>query len=181
MRIAYQGGPGAFSHEACLAFAPDDVPVAKPSFAAVVEAVESGETERGILPIENRYAGPVPGARALLDESGCSVTGVHELAVRLHILALPGARLEDIRTVVSHPMALAQCAETLRALGMSIEEATNTALAAKALDSPLKGVVASEAAAEAYGLNILKRNVHDRPDNATRFCLFERELSKRST
>jgi prephenate dehydratase len=171
MRIAYQGGPGAFSHEACLAFAPGWEPVAHPTFEGVVEAVAAGATERGILPIKNRYAGPVPGVEPLLGR--IARIEEHELAVRLHLLALPGARLEEIEAVVSHPMAIAQCAETLAALGLRSEEAANTALAAEALDSRAKGVLASEAAASAYGLQILKRDMHDRPDNATRFAIFE--------
>jgi prephenate dehydratase len=178
MTISYQGAPGAFGHEACLAFAPTHRPVARPSFAAVVRAVAEGETELGLLPVENLYAGPVPGVRELLDSGGIAVVATHELPVRMHLLALPGATLEDIRTVVSHPMALAQCAETLRALGLATEQAANTALAAQALDSPAKAVLASKAAAEAYGLIVLRADVHDSPGNATRFCIFERRAAK---
>ena len=175
MRIAYQGGPGAFSHEACLAFAPDYAPVPKPSFADVADAVTSGEAERGILPVENRYAGPVPGIEGLLARGGFRVLTRHELPVRLHLLGLAGARLEEIEMVVSHPMALAQCAETLARLRLGTEEASNTALAAAALHDPRKGVLASEIAAEVYDLLILRRDMHDRPDNATRFAILAPE------
>ncbi|HEV8406813.1 MAG TPA: prephenate dehydratase domain-containing protein, partial [Sphingomicrobium sp.] len=97
------------------------------------------------------------------------------LAIRMHLLGLPDASLDQIRTVVSHPVALRQCAATLAALGVGTEETSNTAVAAKALTNPMRGVLASEAAATLYGLSILKRDVHDRPDNATRFAIVSRD------
>lgn len=174
MRIACQGAPGAFGHEACLAFAPEHEPMFRASFAEVVDSVVHGEADLGILPVENNEAGPVPGVADLLYRNGIRVLGSHALPVRMHLLALPGVRMEQIRVIVSHPIALAQCAASLRALGLPLEEADNTALAAQALDSPDKAVLASEAAARAYGLDILRRDLHDRPDNATIFTLFER-------
>src|SRR4051812_6317741 len=106
VRIAYQGLPGAFGHQAALAFAPGYEPVAEPSFAAVVAAVAEGRAERGILPVENNEAGPVAEAQALLAGGAVAVIGEEVLPIRMHLLGLPGARLEDIRTVVSHPVAL---------------------------------------------------------------------------
>ena len=96
----------------------------------------------------------------------------------MHLLAPEGTRLEDVRRVVSHPIALLQCRETLQALGVAVEPASNTAAAAKEIASSSDGstaVLASEAAASIYGLAILRRNVHDRPDNATTFCVLARQ------
>lgn len=171
MRIAYQGLPGAFGHQAALAFASDCEPVAEPSFAAVVAAVVEGRAERGILPVENLEAGPVAEAQAALAGAEVEVIAERMLPVRMHLLGLPGTRLEDVRTAVSHPVALRQCVKTLDRLGLEREEAANTAIAAAALRDPTKAVLASEAAAEAYGLITLLRDVHDRADNATRFAL----------
>ena len=171
MRCAYQGAPGAFGHEAALAFLPACEPLPKPDFAAVVAAVASGETERGILPFENNEAGDT-GARALLRD--VEIVAEHWLPVRMHLLARPGARLEEIRTIVSHPVALRQCARLIAGLGLPTEEAPNTAIAARDLADPAKAVLASEAAAAAYGLTILRRDVHDRPDNATLFAVLAR-------
>jgi prephenate dehydratase len=171
MKVAYQGLPGAFGHQACLAFAPGFEPVAEPSFAAVVAAVVEGRAERGILPIENNEAGPVAEARALLAEAAVEIVAEPVLPVRMHLLGLPGARIEDVHTAISHPVALRQCARTLDRLGLAREEAPNTAVAAAELRDPAKAVLASAAAAEAYGLVILLPDVHDRPDNATRFAL----------
>lgn len=174
MKVAYQGAPGAFGHEACLAFLPEHHPVPKPSFAEVVEAVETGETELGMLPLENNVAGPVDEAQALIAASSLNVIAEHELPVRMHLLALPGVTLEEVRTVASHPVALKQCAAALAELGVREEAAPNTAVAAQGLQDRHRAVLASEAAARFYGLSILRRDMHDRADNATRFAVLAR-------
>jgi len=175
MKVAYQGLPGAFGHQACLTFLPDHEPVAEDSFADVLAAVSEGRVDRGILPVENNEAGAVVEAQALLATSQLQVVAEHVLPVRMHLLGLPNASLEQIRTVASHPVALGQCSKTLERLGFALEEAPNTAIAASSLQNPNKAVLASEAAAEVYGLQILLRDVHDRPDNATRFAVICRQ------
>ena len=150
--VAYQGEPGAYAHEACRKFLPDFERINRATFEAVADAVLAGEAELGMLPIENNSAG-----------------------------AVPGARLEEIETVVSHPIALAQCHKVLERLGAAPEEAINTAVGARLLaDSGdrKKAAVASEAAAVANGLVILCRNVHDRADNATTFCIVARDAGE---
>ncbi len=171
MKVAYQGLPGAFSHEACLAFVPDHEPAAEPSFEAVVEAVAGKRADRGVLPLENVTAGPVPGVRALLDEVPVRVLSEHSMPIRMHLLALPGARVERLTSVASHPMALKQCRRALERLGLPIRDASNTAVAAAGLKGPTEAALASEAAARAYGLEILLRDVHDDPENATLFAI----------
>ena len=174
MKVAYQGAAGAFSWEACRAFLPEWTPVARATFANVVKAVQTGAAGRGMLPIRNSTAGPVPGVEELIRDSGLLIVGRHRLPVRLHLLGLPDAELAEIDRVASHPVALAQCVRWREEAGVAVIEAANTALAAKMLAeaSDIRlGVVASEAAAEAYGLKILKRDIHDREDNATTFCV----------
>ena len=173
MTVAYQGAPGAFSHEACLRFLPDHEAVGVAAFADVVEAVEAGRADFGILPLSNNEAGET-GARNLIESSGLRIAARHALPVRMHLLGLPSATLDGIRTVASHPVALRQCARTLARLGVQTEEATNTALAARGLSRIDHGVLASEAAAEQYGLAILMRDLQDRPDNATTFAVVAR-------
>ena len=173
MRVAYAGAPGAFAHEACRRFLPDHEPVAVASFGEVVAAVESGETELGMLPLANNEAGET-GARALIEAAGLRIVEQPVLAVRMHLLGLPTATLDQVRTVASHPVALRQCSRALARLGVATEEAANTATAAQALREPDRAVLASEAAAEIYGLAILERDVHDRPDNATAFAIVRR-------
>jgi prephenate dehydratase len=172
--VAYQGVPGAFGEEACRRFLPDHEPVPLPSFAAVAEAVLAGEAELGMLPRVNSTAGPVPGMEDLLRRDGLAIRASHSLPVRLHLMARPGTALEAVTTAVSHPVALGQCVEFLAKTGLAAEQADNTAMAAQALAGPGMAAIASEAAASAYGLTILIRDVHDRPDNATTFCVVER-------
>ena len=173
MSVAYQGTEGAFSHQACLRFLPGHQAVAVPTFVDVVTAVNRGEADFGMLPLANNEAGET-GARGLIEKGGLEIVEERELPVRMHLLGLPTARIEKIRTVVSHPVALRQCAETLAELEVETEETSNTALAAAALTNPNRAVLASEEAARLYGLTILKRDVHDRPDNSTRFAIVRR-------
>ena len=175
--VAYQGVPGALGEEACRTFLPNHERVAKPSFYAVIEAVRMGETDLGMLPLTNSTVGPVPGVRVLIQTSGLDLRARHELPVRLHLMARPGVALEEVCTVVSHPVALAQCARSIARLRLDPEEAANTAMAAQALAGDAgrtRAALASEVAAEVYGLTILSRDMHDRPDNATTFAVVAR-------
>ncbi|MBV9930091.1 MAG: prephenate dehydratase [Alphaproteobacteria bacterium] len=173
MRIAYAGAEGAFAHQACLAFAAGFEPVAVESFAAVVAAVTRGEAACGMLPLHNSRAGAVDETAALLRRRDVRLVARSALPVRMHLLGLPGASVAGLRLIRSHPMALSQCARALSGLGLPTEEAANTAAAARALDDPAVGVLASEAAAAAYGLAILRRDMQDDPDNSTIFGIIE--------
>ena len=180
-QVAYQGAPGAFGEEACRTFLPGWEPLAQPSFAAVVEAVQAKVAERGMLPLRNSAAGDVPGVEALIRDSGLAVLSRHRLPVRMHLLGLAGASLATISRVASHPMALAQSHKWLDASGLETEEAANTAVAAQALVASgdrSRAVLASAFAAELYGLEILRRDVHDQEDNATTFAVLAREVGQ---
>lgn len=171
MSVAYNGMAGSFSHEACLAFLPGEVPIACSSFARTVRAVERGEATLGILPVVNNNVGEVEEVAQLLGASKLRILGEHRLPIRIHLLGLPGSSLDGIRTAVSHSMALKQCAATLARLGLAMEDAPSTSAAAKELSDPAKAALASEAAAAAYGLVILMRDVHDRDVNETSFVV----------
>lgn len=171
---AYQGLPGSFGAEACARFLPRYRAEPQPSFADVAIAVRDGRAERGILPFSNTIAGIVPGVGKLVEDHGLLVLASHPLNIRMHLLGLPGMAVEQIRTVRSHPMALKQCARALVRRGLAAEPASNTAVAAADLAAsgdPAIGVIASEHAARLYGLDILARDVHDAPDNATLFII----------
>jgi prephenate dehydratase len=174
MKAAYQGVPGAFSHEACCTFLPEAEPVGRATFAEVIEAVQEGEADVGILPRANNSAGLVPEVQELIDGSGLTVISEHKLPIRIHLLGLAGADLSRVRVAVSHPMALKQCTGNLEALGLEPQPASNTAAAAQSLSDPANAVLASEAAAAAYGLCVLKRDMHDRDDNETTFVVVAR-------
>lgn len=175
MTVAYHGVPGAFSHEACLTYLPNEQPVGLTSFAEVIRAVENGEADYGVLPLENNNAGEVDEVRQLLTRSPLRIVAEHRLPIRIHLLGLPGSTIDRVETAVSHPMAIKQCTETLQSLGLRAEEAPSTSVAAQTLSDPTKAALASEAAAQAYGLVVLKRNVHDREVNETTFVVVTRQ------
>lgn len=176
--VAFQGVPGAFSHEACRAALPDFEATPYDTFEEVFEAVRSGACWLGFLPVENSTAGPVPGVADKLASSGLRVEAEHEWPIRLQLMAVPGATLQTVKIALSHPVALAQCAETLAGLGLRAEPAFDTAGAAR--DLALSGergraAVASRTAAELYGLTVLRENIQDEPDNHTRFLVLRRD------
>jgi prephenate dehydratase len=171
-RVAYQGVPGSYSHEACLTFAPDWAAVPFDTFEEAYAAVVSGACERGLFPIENSNAGEVPDSSRLLAASGLRVLSEHPMRIRLQLMALPDATLDGIERVTSHPIALAQCRKMLAELGLEVEPHFDTAGSARDLarsgDHAL-AAVASRTAAELYGLEILRPDVEDTDDNTTRF------------
>jgi prephenate dehydratase len=124
-----------------------------------------------MLPVRNSRAGPVDEALAAIREAGLTVREERALLVRMHLLAPPGTCIEGVKVAVSHAVALAQCAESLKRLGISGEAAANTAIAARDLAGPGRAALASEAAARAYGLEIILRDLQDDPDNATTFAM----------
>ena len=172
MKVAYQGIPGAFGHEACLAFLPDHEPLPCETFAQVMLAVLHGDAHRGVLPLANNAAGET-GARSLIDPATARIVAEHDLPVRIHLAARPGIPLEEVTAITSHPVALRQCSRLIADLGLPTREATNTAVAAAELAGS-EAALTSEAAAGLYGLAILRRDVHDRADNLTRFAVVAR-------
>lgn len=174
MIVAYQGVPGAFGHEAAGKVANFASLLAAPSFADVISAVCEGTAQAGVLPVVNRRAGRVDGVADLIDNSGLLVNETIELPIRIHLLALPGATLGEIDTVISHPMALRQCAGRLAELGVEKRDASNTAVAARSLSDRRSAVLASAMAADLYGLALLESDLQDDPDNATCFAVLVR-------
>jgi prephenate dehydratase len=173
-KVAFQGVPGAFSDEACRSFAPGWEPVAFDSFEAAIAAVVCGACGLGCLPIHNVTAGAVEPVVRLLPDSGLQTLSEHDLIVRQQLMALPGVTLGELTVVASHPMALGQCRIFLERLGAPIEDAFDTAGAARDLAQSgerTRGVIAARAAAELYGLDILAPDIQDDPSNWTRFVV----------
>ena len=173
-RVAYQGAPGAFSHEACLALRPWDEAVGFDSFAEAIGALRSGDCGCALIPVENTTIGVVEPAATLVREAGLEVVGEVWRPIRLALMAVQGARLSDIRTAESHPAALGQCARALAELKVAAVEAFDTAGAARTIaeaGDPTRGAVAPAGAAEVYGLSILRNDLQDSADNRTRFVL----------
>ena len=170
--ISYQGEPGAFSESACFKFAPDLTPMPCGTFEEAFSAVSEGRAERAMLPIENSLAGRVADIHHMLPNAGLHIVAEHFLPVEHHFLAKPGVKIEDIKLIRSHPVALGQVRDFLKEVGIPCEASGDTAGAARRLaesDHQEEGVVASERAAELYGLEILRRHVEDAKHNTTRF------------
>lgn len=176
-RVAYQGAPGAFSHEACLDLRPWDEPVACETFEEALGAVASGDCDFALIPVENAIVGAVEPAATLVRGSGLDVVADVWRPIRHALMALPEARLSDIRTAESHPAALGQCRETLARLGLTAVEAFDTAGAARAVSESgdrSRAAIGPVRAAEVYGLSILRNDLQDSADNRTRFLLLKR-------
>lgn len=177
MRIAYCGTEGAFAHIACRKLFPDAAHVAFSDFERTYAAVENGECDVCILPVENSSNGEVGQVTDLLFGGSLYVNGMFELAVSQDLLALPGAAAADIKTVISHPQALGQCADYIAAHGYEAKEFSNTALAAKWVaengDRSFAAIASAEAA-ELFGLCVLERNVNSAKNNTTKFVILSR-------
>jgi len=173
-KIAFQGEPGANSDEACRAYFPGHEPWPYPAFEDAFEAVKTGECDLAMIPVENSIAGRVADVHHLLPSSGLRIIGERFKPIRFHLMAHPGARLEDIKTVISMPFAATQCRKVLRRLGVQVEAASDTAASARILSlspDPARAAIAPALAAELYGLDILMRDIEDEAHNTTRFLI----------
>ena len=178
-RVAYSGVPGAFAAQAAATIFPDAVLIPHSDFAAAYAAVESGECECAVLPLENSIGGDVTQVMDLAFSGSLYVTGVYELEIEQNLLGIPGASIDGIRKVVSHSQALSQCAPYIREKGWETEEAVNTAVAAKAVaeaGDPSVAAIATREAAERYGLSVLASNIGAANTNTTRFAVFSRVM-----
>jgi prephenate dehydratase len=175
MKIAYQGEPGAFSEAAARRVDPDAQLVPCRSFDEVFDAVQAGTAANGVLPIENSIGGSIHRNYDLLLERTLPIVGEVELPVIHHLLALPGATLDGLRRVYSHPQGLAQCERFLRTLNnVEIIATYDTAGSAKMVaDAGLTdaGAIASARAGDVFGLTSLAASVQDFDDNITRFLV----------
>ena len=173
-RCAYQGAPGAFSHEACLDLRPWDDAVACPTFEAALDALKSGDVGCALIPVENTTIGRVEPAASLVEAAGLNIVSEVWRPIRLALMAPPGASLRTVKTAESHPIALRQCPDSLAALGLTPVEAFDTAGAARAVAEAgdlTRAAVAPARAAEVYQLSILRNDIQDSSDNRTRFVL----------
>jgi prephenate dehydratase len=173
-KIAFQGEPGANSHEACRTYFPDYEAYPCKTFEEAFEAIKTGAAALGMIPIENSIAGRVADVHHLLPASGLKIIGERFKPIRFQLKANKGVKLEDVKVVSSMPIALSQCRNSLKRLGVDTEAAGDTAGAAKALalkPNPHHGAVAPALAAEIYGLDILARDIEDERHNTTRFLV----------
>ena len=177
-RIAFQGEPGAYSHQACRQARPAMEAVPCATFEDAIEMCRRGETDLAMLPVENSTYGRVADIHHLLPESGLHI--VDEAFVRVHInlLAVPGTKLAEIERAMSHTVLLGQCRGFLRQNDLRPVTGADTAGSARhvaELGDPKLAALASELAGEIYGLEVLARHIEDKSNNTTRFLVMARD------
>jgi prephenate dehydratase len=183
-RVAFQGIAGAYSEQAVRQYFGQEVEsVPCGALDDLFPLVESGDVDYAMLPIENAVAGSVTRAYELLLEHDLRVYAEVIMRVQHMLLAMPGRALSDLERVRSHPQALAQCQRYLNRHGLKAEPTFDTAGAARDLAAdpqPGVGAIASELAAELYGLQILDRDIEDFTFNYTRFFVLARQAPPRA-
>ena len=184
MKVAYSGTEGAFAHIATGKLFPTAKKLPYPDFASAYKAVEQGECDVAVLPLENSYNGEVGQVTDLMFSGSLFVNAVFELAVSQDLVGVPGTKLSDIKEVLSHPQALGQCAGFIKRHGLAEKEYSNTALAAKHVaetQDPAVAAIASAEAAEIFGLEVIARNINESRMNTTRFAVFSRSENRHSS
>jgi chorismate mutase/prephenate dehydratase len=184
-RIAFQGIEGAFSELAGRKYFSQNLDqtafVGLPTFERVVDAVEDGDVDYGILPVENTTAGSINEVYDLLSCSQISIIGEEVLRVEHCLLAVEEVPLASIRQILSHPQALAQCMKFLSQLPNCLAQPyEDTAMAVKKVKEdhdPEIAAIGSLEAGRRYGLKVLRRNVEDQQNNYTRFLLVAKKPS----
>lgn len=183
LRVAYCGTEGAFAHIAASHIFPMGQKIAYSGFPKAYEAVVSGACDCAVLPVENSFAGDVDQVNDLMFTGPLHINGMYDLAVTHDLLTVPGATLDDIRTVVSHPQALSQCAKFIREHDFAEVEYSNTALAAAYVreqnDKSIAAIGSAESAKMA-GLSVLAAGINDDRSNTTRFAVFSAADSRTS-
>ncbi len=177
MRVAFSGVEGAFANIAANKVFPDALAVPFPDFKSAYNSVVEGESDCVILPIENSFNGDVGQVMDLAFFGSLYINGIYNISVVQNLLANKDADLEGIKTVISHPQALGQCAEYISRHGFERQEAVNTAVAAKIVaESGRRDIaaIASDEAASKYGLKKLEGNINESNNNTTRFAVFSR-------
>lgn len=184
-RISFQGEPGAYSHQACRQARPGMEVLPCRTFEDAIEAVRSGNADLAMLPVENSTYGRVADMHALLPGSGLRI--IDEAFVRVHIamLALPGAKLAQVTSVMSHTVLLGQVRGFLKQHDLRAITGADTAGSARVVAEkadPTMGALASALAGEIYGLEVLADQIEDQSNNTTRFLVMapKIDLTRRS-
>jgi prephenate dehydratase len=177
-QVSFIGLEGAYSHLACTEALPDLAPLPCPTFEEACAALADGRASRAMIPMENNRVGRVADIHQLLPEADLAIVGEHYQTIAHRLLAVPGARVEDLVAVHSHVQALAQCHHFLRRLGVTDVVEADTAGAAKIVadrGEPTHGAIASALAGKLFGLEVLAADIADSAANTTRFIVLSRD------
>ena len=178
LKVVYQGVEGAYSEQALIQYFGEETKrYHVEHFEDVMNELEAGRADYGVLPIENSSAGTVAGIYELLEKYPLNIVAEEYVEVNQALLALKGAKLSDIKTVFSHPQGLMQGSEFLEQLGVKKVSLANTALSAMKVQKDqdmTQAAVASERAAKLYDLEVLNPNINNNKKNITRFVILTR-------
>lgn len=183
MNIGIQGIKGAFHEEAALKHFGEDIRISPYfTFSKMVRAILEGRTDSGMMAIENTISGTIHANLRLITEAGLHITGEEYLRIEQNLAALPGMRIDDIKTISSHYMALGQCRKFLNQYpDIKLVEAEDTAMVMKQIadtkDNSL-AAIGSKLAARHYGLEIIASDIETNKKNYTRFLVIEKEKNK---
>lgn len=183
LKVSFQGEKGSFSEDAVLAFFGEADPVPLRNFSGVFEAVSNGESDCGVVPVENSQAGSINDTYDLLLQRDLNIIGEVYLRVTHCLLALPGEVIEDVKRIYSHPQALAQCEEFLSSLNAEVIPTYDTAGSAKMIKERVlrnAAAIASRRVAQIYGMEILAEGIQTNPKNFTRFFVISREKAEQA-
>ncbi len=176
LQVAIQGIAASFHEQAAFTHFKEPIDTIEClSFHVLCETLKSGRADYAVMAIENSIAGSILPNYFLLQEYHFSIVGELYLPIHMHLLALPGVKLADVRTIESHPMAIRQCSDFLQRLsGVAVRESDDTALSARNIrEKKLKdtAAIANEAAAKKFGLAILEKRIETHKKNFTRFLV----------
>lgn len=175
--IAYQGFEGAYSHLACRHVYPEMKALACSSFIEAMNKVEQGEAKLAMIPLENSTAGRVEEIYRVMPKTSLHIIGEHFEPVNHCLLGLPGSTIDQLKTVGSHPQAIAQCLQHITNLGLepiAKLDTAGSALEVREAKDPSAAAIASSFAAELYGLDILQEHFQDVDGNTTRFLVLSK-------
>lgn len=181
--VAYCGVEGAFAYIASKKLFPDAKLIAYKDFQSTYKAVENGECDCAVLPIENSYAGEVGTVLDIMFGGSLYINRTYALKVSQCLLGTPNSDISKIKTVISHPQALEQCSGFIQKHGFQVIQGSNTALAAKEVsekNDPTVAAIASVEAAELYGLKVLDHDINEIDNNCTRFAVVSRTSASKA-
>lgn len=178
-KIGYLGEIGSFSYQATIEYFGEDMDICnKSSFDEIILGVTDGSLDCAILPIENTLTGDINQVIDLLIKNDVFIKGEHIIKIEHNLLGKKDSKIEDIDTVISHPQALEQCSDYIRANNLSKDLSASTATAALQIaqdDKKNIAAIASKYAGKIYDLELLISNIENNNDNFTRFIIIEKE------
>ena len=176
-KVVFQGEPGANSHIACNNVFPECEAIPMATFEDCFNAVQNDLADLAMIPVENSVAGRVADIHHLMPTSDLHIIGEYFLPIHHQMVGIKGSKLSDVTSVQSHIMALGQCRKIIRKLGIKAVVGADTAGSARQIaerGDPTQAAIASDLAANVYGLDILKKDIEDEAHNTTRFIILSK-------